>query len=245
MSDNNIKDYGVILRTLNYGELDKLVYIFLQNHGIVKAIAYGAKKSKKRFGGNLEPYNLLFFNIASKKNLYHIQEIKIVKLFMDIRKSLKSIEMLQSVSQILLKISLSPDKNLFKLFYFLLLKLNKPEVKDEMFKAYYLFLIYLLKHEGFFPPKNTCFNCGDNKETEFLVSPNREPHFLCARCLTDAYPNSYIANREVLNFINNSLKSPKSLFKLSFHANNYIQLNNILNSLISHFFHVTLPHLEY
>ncbi len=63
MSDNNIKDYGVILRTLNYGELDKLVYIFLQNHGIVKAIAYGAKKSKKRFGGNLEPYNLLFFNI--------------------------------------------------------------------------------------------------------------------------------------------------------------------------------------
>lgn len=245
MLNNELKDYGSILRVSNYRETDKLLHIFLQNYGIITAFAYGAKNSKKRFGGNLEPYQLQFFNISQKKQNYILNEVKVTKLFLEIRKNLTSIEMLQNISKLLTKIPFIESKITFKYYYFLLTKLNYPKNNEDMFKAYYLFITFLLSKEGFFPKKHSCFKCESRGSTHFFVSNFNEAHFLCDSCLTDVDFNSTLVDEETSNFIKYCITSPKTLFNTSFTAKTYFTLSKILNTLIIENFHISLAKIEY
>ncbi len=48
-------DEAIVLGAVDYGEADKLVTIFTRSRGRVSAFAAGARKSKRRFAGALEP----------------------------------------------------------------------------------------------------------------------------------------------------------------------------------------------
>ena len=49
------RDQGVVLRTIKLGEADRIVTIFTQGHGKVRAVAKGVRKTSSRFGARLEP----------------------------------------------------------------------------------------------------------------------------------------------------------------------------------------------
>ena len=48
-------DRGVVLRTHKLGEADRIVSFLTRDHGKVRAVAKGVRKTKSRFGGRLEP----------------------------------------------------------------------------------------------------------------------------------------------------------------------------------------------
>src|SRR5262249_58766081 len=50
---------SVVLRTYPMHESDLLVTLFTRNEGKVKGVAKAAKKSKRRFGGALEPLTIV------------------------------------------------------------------------------------------------------------------------------------------------------------------------------------------
>jgi DNA repair protein RecO (recombination protein O) len=50
---------ALLLRAVDYRDADRVLTLFTQELGIVSAIARGAKSSKRRFAGVLEPYLLL------------------------------------------------------------------------------------------------------------------------------------------------------------------------------------------
>lgn len=49
------RDEAVVLRTHKLGEADRIVVLFTEAHGKVRAVAKGVRKTKSRFGGRLEP----------------------------------------------------------------------------------------------------------------------------------------------------------------------------------------------
>lgn len=49
-------DEGVVLRTAKLGEADRIVTLFTERHGKVRAVAKGVRRTKSRFGGRLEPF---------------------------------------------------------------------------------------------------------------------------------------------------------------------------------------------
>ncbi len=51
------RDTGVVLRTYKLGEADRIVVLLTADHGKVRAVAKGVRKTKSRFGGRLEPLN--------------------------------------------------------------------------------------------------------------------------------------------------------------------------------------------
>lgn len=239
MLNNSIKDFGIILKVTNLGEKDKLVYVFLQKYGLIKAFAFGAQKSKKRFGGNLEPYNLLFLDIIQKKEIHYLCEVRICKLFLELRKNLLAIEILQNLSLILTKLPLHENKKVFKLFYFLLTKLNSAH-RESMIRGYYFFLLYLLKIEGIFPHKTHCFQC-ENSDAIFVLVDKNEPQFLCHNCLKKLHNSVLITNKEVTKFIDYAIKSPGKLFNAPFQQETYNVLNNIIEILFKTNFHLSFP----
>src|SRR5436190_11895990 len=49
------RDTGVVLRTWKLGEADRIVSVFTREHGKVRGVAKGVRKSGSRFGSRLEP----------------------------------------------------------------------------------------------------------------------------------------------------------------------------------------------
>jgi DNA repair protein RecO (recombination protein O) len=51
----SLKTEAVVLRSIRYGEADRILHLYTADEGRVGAIAKGVRKSRSRFGGRLEP----------------------------------------------------------------------------------------------------------------------------------------------------------------------------------------------
>jgi DNA repair protein RecO (recombination protein O) len=51
-----LKSEAIVLRSIRYGEADRIVHLYTPSHGRVGAIAKGARRASSRFGARLEPF---------------------------------------------------------------------------------------------------------------------------------------------------------------------------------------------
>ena len=52
----SIKTEAIVLRSMRYGEADRILHLYTPHRGRVGAIAKGVRRAKSRFGGRLEPF---------------------------------------------------------------------------------------------------------------------------------------------------------------------------------------------
>ncbi|MEA2170510.1 MAG: repair protein RecO [Solirubrobacteraceae bacterium] len=52
----SVKTEAIVLRSMRYGEADRILHLYTPRRGRVSAIAKGVRKSRSRFGGRLEPF---------------------------------------------------------------------------------------------------------------------------------------------------------------------------------------------
>jgi DNA repair protein RecO (recombination protein O) len=51
-----LKTEGIVLRSIRYGEADRILHLYTPHHGRVGAIAHGVRRARSRFGARLEPF---------------------------------------------------------------------------------------------------------------------------------------------------------------------------------------------
>ncbi|MFI0979275.1 DNA repair protein RecO [Streptomyces sp. NPDC021093] len=51
------RDDGIVLRTQKLGEADRIITLLTRNHGRVRAVARGVRRTKSKFGAGLEPFS--------------------------------------------------------------------------------------------------------------------------------------------------------------------------------------------
>src|SRR3954453_14096817 len=51
-----VKTQAVVLRSIRYGEADRIVHLYTPSRGRVGAIAKGSRRTRSRFGGRLGPF---------------------------------------------------------------------------------------------------------------------------------------------------------------------------------------------
>ncbi len=51
-----MKTEAVVLRSMRYGEADRILHLYTPHRGRVSAIAKGVRRARSRFGGRLEPF---------------------------------------------------------------------------------------------------------------------------------------------------------------------------------------------
>jgi DNA repair protein RecO (recombination protein O) len=56
MASRAVKTEAVVLRSMRYGEADRILHLYTPNRGRVSAIAKGVRRTRSRFGGRLEPF---------------------------------------------------------------------------------------------------------------------------------------------------------------------------------------------
>lgn len=58
------RDEAVVLRTWNLGEADRIVSLFTREHGKVRAVARGVRRTSSKFGARLEPFSHVDVQLA-------------------------------------------------------------------------------------------------------------------------------------------------------------------------------------
>jgi DNA repair protein RecO (recombination protein O) len=51
-----VKTEAVVLRSMRYGEADRILHVYTPHRGRMSAIAKGVRRTRSRFGGRLEPF---------------------------------------------------------------------------------------------------------------------------------------------------------------------------------------------
>src|SRR6202142_4711914 len=51
-----LKTDAIVLRSLRYGEADRILHLYPPQRGRLAAIAKGVRRTRSRFGGRLEPF---------------------------------------------------------------------------------------------------------------------------------------------------------------------------------------------
>src|SRR5919201_6757057 len=55
MPGRTVKTEAVVLRSLRFGEADRVLHLYTESRGRLGAIAKGVRRTRSRFGGRLEP----------------------------------------------------------------------------------------------------------------------------------------------------------------------------------------------
>jgi DNA repair protein RecO (recombination protein O) len=51
-----LRTEAIVLRSIRYGEADRILHLYTPHHGRLSAIAKGARRARSRFGARLEPF---------------------------------------------------------------------------------------------------------------------------------------------------------------------------------------------
>lgn len=83
---------GIVLRSIRYGEADRILDLYTQDVGLVSVIAKGIRRTKSRFGGRLEPLTCVDFLAYEGRTLDTVTQVEVLRSFHGVRENLKSLE---------------------------------------------------------------------------------------------------------------------------------------------------------
>ena len=63
------RDRAVVLRQHKLGEADRIVTLLTRDHGLVRAVAKGVRRTRSKFGARLEPFAHIDVQLHPGRNL--------------------------------------------------------------------------------------------------------------------------------------------------------------------------------
>lgn len=177
------KTPAIILRSMPYGEWDKIVTFYTLDFGKVKGIAKGAKRSQKRFGNTLEiaSYVKATFFEKETSDLVRLSHCELIRPFAGLREDINKlawasyfIELVEQLTGERIK-----NKSLFKLLIVFLSLIDRGILKEEIQRVFEVRLLSLL---GYQPEFNHCLRCRKSLSGENFFFSVREGGILCAAC---------------------------------------------------------------
>jgi DNA repair protein RecO (recombination protein O) len=152
-------DRGVVLRTHKLGEADRIVTFLSRDHGKVRAVAKGVRKTKSRFGGRLEPPTHVALLLYEGRELDIVTQAETLDHFGALRDDYdrlsRAVSMLEAADQVALEREPNP-----RLYQMLVRALRTLAERDAPLVVPAFFL-KLLDLEGYRPQVEACVVCGD------------------------------------------------------------------------------------
>jgi len=155
------RDEGIVLRTHKLGEVDRIVTLLTKNHGQIRAVAKGVRKTSSRFGARLEPFMVADLQLYEGRNLDTISQAEQLanygaKIVSDYAKYTAATAILEAAER-LTRESSSSQHYLLVLGAIRTLA-NFDERADQVLDSY---LLRALSISGWVPSLESCHSCGN------------------------------------------------------------------------------------
>ncbi|WP_273832716.1 DNA repair protein RecO [Guptibacillus sedimenti] len=172
---------GIVIRTVDYGETNKILTIYSRETGKVGVMARGAKKPKSRLSAVSQLFVYGQYLYQHTSGLGGLNQGEIIDSFRSIRNDLFLTSYAAYAAELVDKLTeeRKPNPYLFEMLYQVLHALNEEKDPEVIL---FIFELKMLRVAGITPQLDRCANCGLS-EGKFHFSIN-EGGLLCHRCLS-------------------------------------------------------------
>lgn len=178
MTSHLYRDTAVVLRTYKLGESDKIVVLLTQEHGKVRAVARGVRKTKSRFGGRLEPLSHVSLLLSKGRELDHVSQAESIEslrhLLDDLDIATQGLAMVEAVDQ------LAPDREPVPHLYRMLVGALRTLAERKSPLVVPAFYWKVLAAEGVSPQLDVCVSWGE--DSPLVAFDLDEGGVLCRSC---------------------------------------------------------------
>jgi DNA repair protein RecO (recombination protein O) len=181
---------AIVLHTVDYGESDRVVTLFTAERGRLAAFARGARASRRRFGGALEPFTLLEVEATERRgaDLPVLESAQVEQGFGNLRADLARIACASYACELARELvrEAEPHPDLFELLAAYLGGLDAAPATAAGLRA---FELGALRAAGLAPRLDACARCGEVPEagSRLRFDPGHGG-LLCHRCAAFASP---------------------------------------------------------
>ncbi len=155
---------AIILRTYPLREADLLVTLFTRTEGKIRGVARSAKKSKRRFGGALEPltYVRAFYDVRERQELARLDACEVLESPLATEVSYARAVALAHVAELLDELLPDGEANdaIFRLTLSVLHALQSNKTGSDVWMPVTYFELWLTRLVGFLPELTECIVCG-------------------------------------------------------------------------------------
>jgi DNA repair protein RecO (recombination protein O) len=187
----SLKTEAIVLRSIRYGEADRILHLYTPERGRIGAIAKGARRARSRFGARLEP----FFQIAvvlheGRGDLYTVTGVDTIDAHAGLRESAEALDAAARACDAVSRLfeTDEPHPEVFALLgHELTLLASDPAhpgaARPENGLA---FRLKLLLAAGFVPQLGSCASCGEREHlTGFSAAAGG---VVCSSCESASFP---------------------------------------------------------
>ncbi|MEM9729676.1 MAG: DNA repair protein RecO [Myxococcota bacterium] len=150
----------MLLRSVDYRDSDRVVTLLTEDQGKISALARGARRSQKRFGGALQPYVVMHAHYREGRGeLAHLERVTVDRSFLRILQSLEAIGAAGAALAVIRERvpDHEPEPGVFDLAVGFLSALDEGAPPEESLLALHIRVLALL---GFSPALDQCVHCG-------------------------------------------------------------------------------------
>ncbi|MFC4320815.1 DNA repair protein RecO [Litchfieldia salsa] len=170
---------GIVIRTNNYGESNKIITLFTREWGKVGVMARGAKKPSSRLASITQPFTYGHFLVQRTSGLGGLQQGETIKTYRGIREDIFLTAYASYIVELTDKCTDEKKPNPF-IFELLLQTLQYIDEGIDLDILMYIYEMKMLQVLGLSPKLDGCSIC-ESTEGEFAFSIG-EGGFLCHRC---------------------------------------------------------------
>jgi DNA repair protein RecO (recombination protein O) len=175
------RDVGVVLRTYKLRESDRIVVLMTQEHGKVRAVAKGVRKTKSKFGARLEPMSHVRLLLYRGRELDIVSQAESVEplspLLSSLDRASQGMAAIEAVDQ--LGLEREPNPRLYRMAVGVLRTIADRPAPLNVPAFYWK----LLAAEGLEPQLDVCVRCGEGEPDAQLVAMDlNEGGTTCRSC---------------------------------------------------------------
>jgi DNA repair protein RecO (recombination protein O) len=187
----SLKTEAIVLRSIRYGEADRILHLYTPHYGRIGAIAKGARRARSRFGARLEP----FFQIKlvlheGRGELYTVTAVDTIEAHAALRESAEALDSAARACDAVARLfeTDEPHPEVFALLANELALLDSVPTHPAAARPgnALAFRLKLLLAAGIVPQLGSCASCGERDHlTGFSAAAGG---VVCSSCESASFP---------------------------------------------------------
>jgi len=185
-SPHPLSTEALVLRRFDTGEADRVVWLLTPDRGRLSAFAAGARTSRRRFAGAIEPFTHLSVQLTAPRrgDLWRLVDVEILDAHVTLRGSLDAMACASAASELMAALAVEGATPRGRtghyevLLAYLRALAHRPMVANDLYR----FLLLALESSGVRPRLATCARCGRSESTAAEHFDPTEGGRLCGGC---------------------------------------------------------------
>jgi DNA repair protein RecO (recombination protein O) len=203
--ERTLQTEAIVLRHKDWGEADRLLWLYTRKEGKLRALAKGVRKIHSRKAGHLEPFTRASLLLARGRDFWIVTQAETIDAYLALRESLPSVGYASYALELLDRFTYEEDENqeLYSLVADTLYRLNNAQDPAIPLRYYEVRLLDLL---GYRPQLFQCVRCGKEIQPEDQYFSIMQGGVLCPRC-GPLIPDAGLVSMDTLRYLRHFQRS--------------------------------------